>query len=178
MTRVCRVTLVTGGGRSGKSDYAVREAMRCEGRRVFIATAEPFDAEMRARIEAHRRDRAGQFETIEAPVRLAEAVGGLEAGVGVAVVDCLTVWLGNLMHYHGGGGGMQTEVDALLAVLESPPCELVLVTNEVGLGIIPENAMAREFRDLAGRLNRRVAERAGRVVMLISGIPLYLKGAS
>lgn len=170
------VTLITGGGRSGKSDYAVAEA-RAYARRVFIATAEGFDDEMAARIAAHRAQRGEAFRTLEAPLDLAGAIRGL-ADCDVAVVDCLTVWLGNLLHHHGAGAVMQAAIDEFVACLTAPPCPLLLVTNEVGLGIIPENPLARQFRDLAGGLNARIARTAGRVVLLVAGIPVVIKGAS
>ncbi|MCE9614005.1 MAG: bifunctional adenosylcobinamide kinase/adenosylcobinamide-phosphate guanylyltransferase [Lentisphaerae bacterium] len=169
------VTLITGGGRSGKSDYAVAEAQRYPRRRVFIATAVAFDDEMAARIAAHRSQRGEAFRTVEAPLDLAGAIGSL-SGDEVAVVDCLTVWLGNLMHHHGLGDGTQRAIDALLEGLAAPPCDVFVVTNEVGLGIIPDNAMARQFRDLAGSVNTRVARLAQRVVLLVAGIPLVIKG--
>lgn len=171
------VTLLTGGGRSGKSDYAVTLAM-ARARRAFIATAEPFDDEMRARIAAHRAGRGNAFATIEAPVDLAGAVRGLPAGTDVVVIDCLTVWLGNLMHRDGQGEQTSRAIAELLDVLREPPCDVIVVTNEVGLGIIPENAMARQFRDLAGGVNTRVARLANRVVLMISGIPLTIKGTA
>lgn len=175
------VTLVTGGARSGKSQHALELAGRF-AHRAFIATAEPFDPEMRERIARHRRERDG-FATLEEPVDLAGALSRLPAGTEVAVVDCLTVWLGNLAWRREPeppptDPEAVDEVRALLEALKSPPCELILVTNELGLGITPENAMARAFRDLAGRLNQQVAARAERVVLLVSGIPWTLKEAA
>jgi len=170
-----QVTLVTGGGRSGKSRYALVQAAQHE-RKGFVATAVPFDDEMQARIAKHRQDRDPSYITVEAPVDL---VGGIRALVGdadVAVVDCLTVWLGNLMHRHGESVELPPEAGALLALLEAPPLDLILVTNEVGSGIIPMNRSARVFRDLAGFLNQAVAKLADRVVLVACGLPLVLKG--
>jgi adenosylcobinamide kinase / adenosylcobinamide-phosphate guanylyltransferase len=174
------LTLISGGARSGKSRYALELSAR-SGRAAFIATAEPFDDEMRDRIQRHREEREGRYFTVEEPVDLAGALDRLPAGTEIAVVDCLTVWLGNLIHRRGDGalsGDPEdfAEVAALLAALDRPPCPLILVTNEVGLGVIPGNALARTFIDLAGRLNQRVAARAQRVVFMISGLPLALKG--
>ncbi len=171
-----KVTLVTGGGRSGKSRYALQLAGRCNGKRVFIATAEPFDDEIRARIGKHREERGEAFQTIEEPLDLAGALRALSDDVEVAVVDCLTLWLGNLMHHHGAGTEDHPEVSELLQILDAPPCDLIIVTNEVGMGVIPENAMARRFRDAAGRLNQEVARRAGQVVLMVSGLPVHVKG--
>jgi adenosylcobinamide kinase / adenosylcobinamide-phosphate guanylyltransferase len=171
-----RVTMITGGGRCGKSRQAL-ELARPYRRRAFIATAEAFDGEMSDRIAKHKAERGSEYLTVEAPLDLAGALRSLPGDVDVAVVDCLTVWLGNLMHRHGadGDGESLPEVAALLQALGDPPCDVIVVTNEVGMGIIPENAMARRFRDWAGRVNQRVAAQAGEVVLMVSGIPLKLK---
>lgn len=175
-----RVILVTGGARSGKSRHALALALARPGPRAFVATAEPMDDEMRSRIECHRRERGSDFATVEVPRDLAGALGRLPAGTSVALVDCLTVWLGNLMARPGaaacGAGAELPEVAAFLDALGRPPCDLVVVTNEVGLGIVPDNALAREFRDRAGRLNQAVAARADEVVLVVSGIPMVIKG--
>jgi len=173
---VSRVVLVTGGGRSGKSRYALERAARYPGRRVFVATAEPCDDEMRARIERHRRERGGRFETIEEPRDLAGAIARIGPGAAVAVVDCLTVWLGNLMHRHGEGAGDLPEVAAFIAALSRAPCDLIAVTNEVGMGIIPtDSAASRAFRDQAGWINQEAARAADEVVLVVSGIPVVIK---
>jgi adenosylcobinamide kinase/adenosylcobinamide-phosphate guanylyltransferase len=169
-----RVTMLTGGARSGKSRRALELAGARSGKKAFVATATVTDEEMRERIEKHRAARGAEFLTVEAPVDLAGAIRGLPAEVEVAVVDCLTVWMGNLFHERGENGEFP-EVAELLAVLEAPPCDLVVVTNELGMGVVPDNAMARRFRDLAGRVNQEVAARAGRVELLVGGLPLVLK---
>ncbi len=171
------LTLVTGGGRSGKSRYALHLAGHYTGKRVFIATAEPIDDEIRARIEKHREERGEAFQTIEEPLDLAGALRALSDDVEIAVVDCLTLWLGNLMHHHGAETEDHPEVSELLQILDAPPCDLIFVTNEVGMGVVPENAMARRFRDVAGRLNQEMAGRAGQVVLMVSGLAVPLKGA-
>jgi adenosylcobinamide kinase/adenosylcobinamide-phosphate guanylyltransferase len=173
------LTLITGGARSGKSRYAL-ELSQGARRPAFIATAEAFDDEMSERIRRHREERDGRWHTLEEPVDLAGALRRLPAGTDLAVVDCLTVWLGNLVHRRGEAGltedlGDFPEIAALLEALSHPPCPLMLVTNEVGFGIIPGNAMARAFSGLAGRLNQAVAARADRVLLVVSGLPLVLK---
>lgn len=168
------VTYVTGGARSGKSSYALKLAEPYE-MRVFIATAEAFDDEMRARIERHKEERSGWHLTVEEPLMLDRAIREIPVGVGVVLVDCLTVWLGNLMHHLGDDASIAERIDALLGVLAAPPCDIILVSNEVGMGIVPEHAMARRFRDLAGTLNRRVAERSDHAWLLCSGLPIALK---
>jgi len=169
-----RVTLLTGGGRSGKSAHALRLAEPF-ARKAFIATAEAFDDEMRARIARHKEERDARFLTIEEPLDLAGAIRGLEGRADVVIVDCLTVWLGNLMHHRGPERAHYDEIEELLAVLATPPCEVILVTNEVGMGIVPIDAMTRRYRDLAGIINQRVAARADAVVLMVSGIPMVIK---
>ena len=168
------VIYVTGGARSGKSSYALKLAEPYE-RRVFLATAEAFDGEMQRRIDKHKEEREGQFTTVEEPVFIDRALRNLPEGTGVVLLDCLTVWLGNMMHHLGDEAAINERIDALLDVLSAPPCDIIFVSNEVGMGIVPENAMAREFRDLAGTLNRKVAECATQAWLLCSGLPLVLK---
>lgn len=169
-----KVMYVTGGARSGKSSYALYLAEPYENR-VFLATAEAFDDEMRDRISRHRDERGNAFTTVEEHIFIDRALRSLPEGTGVVLLDCLTVWLGNLMHHLGDASAINERIEALLDVLKSPPCDLVIVSNEVGMGIVPENAMARVFRDLAGTLNRRVAARATHAYLLCSGLPLFLK---
>jgi adenosylcobinamide kinase/adenosylcobinamide-phosphate guanylyltransferase len=172
---VACITLITGGARSGKSRYALGLAAAAR-QPAFIATAEPSDDEMRARIARHReeRKRDARFHLIEAPIDLAAALRRLPAGADLALVDCLTVWLGNLMHRRGVAE-TYPEVAAFLRALEHPPCDLVLVTNEVGLGVVPPTEMGRAFRDLAGSVNQQIAARASTVVFMACGLPLFLK---
>jgi adenosylcobinamide kinase/adenosylcobinamide-phosphate guanylyltransferase len=171
------LTLIIGGARSGKSAMAVSlaeaEARRRGGTPVMIATAEALDAEMAERIARHRAERGPTWRTLEAPLALAEALGGLSAE-DCAVVDCLTLWLSNLMLAEAD---LEAAFDGLLAAAAASPAALVMVANEVGLGIVPENALARRFRDEAGRLNRRVADQAERVIVVFAGQALTLKGA-
>jgi len=171
-----RVTLVTGGARSGKSAHALSLALRREGKRAFIATAEAFDDEMRERIETHRRERGGAFLTAEEPLDPARALRSLPGDVTVALVDCLTVWLGNLMHRDGAVDDTCPQVVSLMEFLKDPPFGLVIVTNEVGMGIVPQNDAARRFRDLAGRVNRESAALADEVILMVCGIPVTVKG--
>ncbi len=170
------ITLVTGGARSGKSDYALRLVRSSQiANPAFIATAEAFDDEMRERIARHRRERPPTMPTIEAPIDLAGVLRSLPPGTGIALIDCLTVWLGNLMHHFGPERETYPQIDELRELLEEPPCNLVFVTNEIGMGLVPDNAMARRFRDLAGHVNCFVAAQADRVILMISGIPVQVK---
>jgi adenosylcobinamide kinase/adenosylcobinamide-phosphate guanylyltransferase len=143
--------------------------------KAFIATAEPIDGEMDARIAAHRKERGDSFITVEEPVELAEAIRTLPDAIEVAVVDCLTVWLGNLMYRFEDEAERSAQIAAFLDVLQSPPCSVVIVTNEVGMGIVPADAITREYRDLAGGLNQKVSAVADQVIFMVSGLPLILK---
>ncbi|MBI5095848.1 MAG: bifunctional adenosylcobinamide kinase/adenosylcobinamide-phosphate guanylyltransferase [Candidatus Hydrogenedentes bacterium] len=168
------VTLLTGGGRSGKSTHALRLA-EPYARKAFIATAEACDDEMHDRIARHRDERDPRFVTIEEPVDLAGAIRGLNGRADVAIVDCLTVWLANVMHYRGYDQSGYAEIDDFIAALASPPCDLIVVTNEVGMGIIPMDPMTRRYRDFAGTVNQRVAASADTVILMVSGIPVTIK---
>jgi adenosylcobinamide kinase/adenosylcobinamide-phosphate guanylyltransferase len=160
--------LVTGGEKSGKSTYAMRTALAQGPRRAFVATAEAFDDEMRSRITRHRQERGASFETVEEAIEVPAALRRL-AGYDVVLVDCMTTWLGNLLHY-----GRDREVMAkdLLASLSGHE---IIVTNEVGMGIIPLEPSTRLYVEDLGRLNAALAERADRVVFMVAGIPLDLK---
>ena len=165
-----RLTLVLGGARSGKSRFAEGLARQHGGPRTYIATAEAFDDEMRQRIAKHREQRAGDgWVTIEATLDPASV---LPRG-GLVLLDCVTVWLGNLMHH---GRDLRAEVAKLCATLETCPAEVILVSNEVGLSIVPENAMARRFRDEQGLANQALAAIADNVYFIAAGLPLKLKG--
>ena len=168
------VTLVVGGARSGKSAFAERLAMAAE-RPVYLATAEVADAEMNARIARHRARRDPRWTTLEEPLELGDALARASAPDAAVLVDCLTVWLGNLMH---AGRDLDAEVGALLESLAAPAGPVVLVASEVGLGIVPGNALAREFRDTAGELNQAVARRAERVYLTVAGIATAIKGGA
>lgn len=170
--------LVIGGCRSGKSRYALHWAESLAvAQRIFVATCVPRDEEMQDRVAMHRRQRSsGRWQTVEEPLRLAETIHSYAAPDNVVLVDCLTLWLNNLL--------LETEADALdgpfseltraLAQARGP---VILVSNEVGTGIVPENALARRFRDTAGLMNQRVAAAAARVVWMVAGIPVTVKPA-
>ena len=166
-----RLTLVLGGARSGKSRHAESLVMTAPPPWLYVATGEPRDDEMAARIAAHRARRGADWRTIEAPRDIAGAFAA--AAGGATLVDCLTLWLSNLMLADADIDAECARLDAALAQAKAP---LVLVSNEVGLGIVPDNALARRFRDVQGRLNQRVAARADRVVLMVAGLPLVVKG--
>ncbi len=164
------MTLVLGGARSGKSRHAESIVTALPGPWRYIATAQPLDAEMKARIAEHRARRGVGWTTIEAPLDLADALDA--AGQHPALVDCLTLWLTNLLL---GEYEVDTATRALDAALDRRVAPTVLVANEVGLGIVPENALARTFRDVAGRLNQHLAARANTVLFLVAGLPMRMK---
>ena len=163
--------LVTGGARSGKSALAERLTLAMGSAPVYIATAEAHDDEMAARIAAHRGRRGAAWRTIEAPHDLARALDGTD-GAGPRLVDCLTLWLSNLML---AGSDWRAAAETLVSAIARQAAPLVLVTNEVGAGIVPENALARAFRDAAGDLNQTVAATVDEVHLTVAGLPLRLK---
>lgn len=167
------LTLVVGGARSGKSRFAERLLSASARPRRYIATAEAWDDEMRARIAEHQRDRGTNWTTVEAPLDLAAALAS--AGPDEAVlIDCATLWLTNhLLAEHD----LSAETDRLVRALAACAARVVVVSNETGWGIVPENALARRFRDEQGRLNQRLAAEAHLVVTVIAGLPLALKGS-
>jgi len=164
------ILLVGGGSRSGKSSHALTLARRYGPRRGFLATAQAFDDEMRHRIRKHQEERADEFVTVEEPIDLASTVQRVEEELDVLVVDCLTLWLSNVMLAES-----ELDMAAQLDVMAESPLPCVLVTNEVGCGIVPENALARAFRDRAGILNQQAMERAVEAYWTIFGAALRLK---
>lgn len=165
------VTLVLGGVRSGKSRFAEGEIARCEAPWVYVATGQAFDQEMRERIIEHQVRRDTRWHTVEAPFDVAQALD--DAGERPVLVDCLTLWLTNMLLDERS---VDEAVSGVLAALRRRVGPTVLVGNEVGLGIVPESALGRRFRDEAGVLHQRLAAEAERVVFVAAGLPLVLKG--
>ena len=164
-------TFILGGARSGKSARAQALAEAAGETRLYIATAEALDAEMESRIARHKTDRGGGWRTVEAPLELVAAMDAADAPV--LLVDCLTLWLSNLMHHERD---VEAESDALCKSLGRFEGEVILVSNEVGLGLVPETPLGRAFRDAQGRLNQRVAAACDVVEFVAAGLPLRLKG--
>jgi adenosylcobinamide kinase/adenosylcobinamide-phosphate guanylyltransferase len=167
-----RLTLILGGARSGKSRHAERLITALPAPWIYIATAEALDAEMAERIARHRADRGPGWDTREAPYELPALLRAIGPTGTPILVDCLTLWLSNLLCAERDAS---VASDDLLDALEAVRGPLVLVSNEVGLGIVPDNALARAFRDAAGRLHQRIAERADRVILTVAGLPLTVK---
>jgi adenosylcobinamide kinase/adenosylcobinamide-phosphate guanylyltransferase len=172
------VTLVLGGARSGKSAYAeslIASASGMGGRGLYIATAEPGDGEMVERIRRHQARRGGAWTTVEEPLKLVDTLRRFSDPERPMLVDCLTLWLSNVM---AADRDVDAEVAALTGGLNHLAGSVVLVSNEVGLGLVPATPLGRAFRDHAGRLNQAVAQRADRVVFVAAGLPLALKDAT
>ena len=169
-----RLTLVIGGARSGKSRFAEGLAASYAPPWLYIATAEALDAEMQGRIQEHRQRRGPMWRTLEAPRDLAAVLPEPGGDCGVVLIDCLTLWLSNIML---AGRDVDATRAELLDALDRAETPVIAVSNEVGLGIVPDNPLARRFRDEQGRLNAEVAAIADRVVLTAAGLPLTLKGA-
>jgi adenosylcobinamide kinase/adenosylcobinamide-phosphate guanylyltransferase len=165
------IALVGGGARSGKSRYALDLARGRGGPLTFLATARPHDSEMEARIARHRAERGDEFTTIEEPLEIAGVLR--EAQAGVIVVDCLTLWLSNVMLTFGRD--VDADIEAVVNAARRSPAPVIMVTNEVGCGSVPESTLGRDFRDRAGVLNQRVAAAAGEVHWMVFGYPLRVK---
>lgn len=168
-----KITLVLGGARSGKSSFAQALAEDETGDLIYVATAQAFDAEMTERITRHRSDRGPRWQTVECPLGLADAVAEHQGDGKTILVDCLTLWLSNLML---GEHDIAAVGSGLVASLKSSPAKVILVSNEVGQGIVPDNELARRFRDEAGWLNQAVARAAINVWFVTAGLPQRLKG--
>jgi adenosylcobinamide kinase / adenosylcobinamide-phosphate guanylyltransferase len=166
-----QLTLVLGGARSGKSRYAENLVMASPPPWVFVATAESGDAEMAERIALHRRRRGEDWRTVEAPHGLMAALATIPGEASI-LIDCLTLWLSNRML---SDADVEAEIAFLEAALDKRKGVVVLVSNEVGFGIVPDNELARRFRDLQGRLNQRIAARADRVILMVAGLPMVVK---
>lgn len=170
--RDARLTLVLGGARSGKSRYAEELIMALPAPWTYVATAQALDDEMTARIGEHRGRRGPRWRAIEAPLDLARAIAAAPAPAPV-LVDCLTLWLSNLML---ADRDIDAEIARLEQALAAHTAPVVLVSNEVGFAIVPDNALSRRFRDHQGRLNQRIAAQADRVILVVAGLPMFLKG--
>ena len=168
------IILITGGARSGKSQYAERRAIEMGGRPLYVATAEANDEEMAQRIAEHRKRRGTQWRTIEEPLELSEALLAERGKTDCALVDCLTLWISNLLIRHDDKYARE-KVEELIEQLPRLNFHLVFVTNEVGSGIVPDNPLARKFRDLAGWTNQRMAQAANEVILMVAGVPIIAK---
>ena len=163
--------LILGGARSGKSGFALAEAEKVGAKRLYLATATALDGEMSSRILAHQAERGEGWTTVEEPLDIAGQLAR-DHGADVVLLDCLTLWLSNLMHERRN---LESEMEGLIAALVDTPQPVILVSNEVGLSLVPETALGRAFRDAQGLLNQRIAASVARVDFVAAGLPLRLK---
>lgn len=170
-----RLYFITGGARSGKSAFAEHLAEGAAGKRAYIATAQALDAEMLARIERHRKRRGSSWDTYEEPLAVDELIRKLGGRYEAVLLDCLTLWLSNVMAHTEDDGAVISQTDDLVVSLNGFDGLCIAVSNEVGLGIVPDNSLARRFRDLAGVLNQKVAQAADEAYLMASGIPVRIK---
>jgi adenosylcobinamide kinase/adenosylcobinamide-phosphate guanylyltransferase len=170
-----KLYFITGGARSGKSTFAEKLALDRTGKRAYIATAQALDAEMSARIDQHRKKRGNLWDTYEEPLAVAELLRKLANRYEVALVDCLTLWLSNVMAHTEGDVAVAARSEELVKAAKDFGGLCIVVSNEVGLGIVPDNPLARKFRDFAGLLNQKVAQAADEVYFTASGIPVKIK---
>ncbi len=171
------IVFVTGGCRSGKSRFALEFADSHFEEKVFVATCEAGDEEMRTRIEQHQRTRGSDWQTVEVPTAIAEAVSSHRSKVDVILIDCLTLWVNNLLAEGGSQEEIFAHADAFIQAIDEARCSVILVSNEVGCGIVPENELARRFRDVMGLVNQKVAACADTVVWMVAGVPAPIKGS-
>lgn len=168
-----RIVFVIGGARSGKSSFALSEAAKVSGRKAYIATAEALDKEMKDRIEKHRKERSKEWDTLEEPLKIADAIKKTAGSYNGVILDCLTLWLSNIIQAELD---VALQIENFISTLSARHSSRVyIVSNEVGMGIVPDNELARKFRDLAGMLNQKVAELSDDVYLVTAGIPLKIK---
>jgi len=169
------ITFISGGSRSGKSSYAVKLAKEKTKKVLFIATAAALDKEMRLRIKLHKKSRPARWKTIEEPENLSLLAKDLSGAFDLVIIDCLTLFISNLLLKGHSDKYIEKEVNSALKIFKKRDFDTILVTNEVGWGIVPENPLARRFRDLAGRVNQNAAGISDKAFLMISGIPLRIK---
>jgi adenosylcobinamide kinase/adenosylcobinamide-phosphate guanylyltransferase len=170
-----RICFITGGARSGKSVYAERLAGDIGGKRAYLATAQALDEEMVGRIEHHRERRGDAWDTFEEPLAVADLIRKLNGRYQVLLLDCLTLWLSNVMARTGSDNDVAARIEDLTSAIREFGGVSFIVSNEVGFGIVPDNPLARRFRDLAGFLNQRIAQTADEAYLMAAGIPVKIK---
>jgi adenosylcobinamide kinase / adenosylcobinamide-phosphate guanylyltransferase len=169
-----KIVIILGGARSGKSYYALTEASYIKGKKAFIATAEGLDNEMQLRIENHKKERGRDWDTFEEPLHIAALINRIKGEYDVILIDCLTLWVSNIMH---AGFDIVEEAGKLISAISAgSPAPLYIISNEVGLGLVPESPLGRAYRDNLGHVNRHVAQAASDVIFMVAGIPLKIKG--
>jgi adenosylcobinamide kinase/adenosylcobinamide-phosphate guanylyltransferase len=172
-----KLIFITGGARSGKSHFALELAQRFAGRKAYLATARALDEEMAERIQKHKRDRPQDWQTLEEPLGVAKVLKEGGGHFSVILLDCLTLWISNSLMAKWGEKKILREADRLLEASQAMKGTVIIVSNEVGLGIVPDNPSARIFRDLSGLIHQKVARQADEVYFMVNGLPLQLKNA-
>jgi adenosylcobinamide kinase/adenosylcobinamide-phosphate guanylyltransferase len=173
------IVFVTGGCRSGKSTYAMQAAEKIPAeQKIYIATCVPRDDEMKRRVARHQKERSQDWVTVDAPLELPKAILQNSRRANVILVDCLTLWMSNLLIETGDENKIEKTISQLIDAIEKAECPIILVSNEVGSGIVPQNRLARQFRDMAGWLNQAVARCANKVVWMVAGIPVTVKSVN
>ncbi|MGD0915805.1 MAG: bifunctional adenosylcobinamide kinase/adenosylcobinamide-phosphate guanylyltransferase [Thermodesulfobacteriota bacterium] len=166
---------ITGGCRSGKSRFALDHADRHFSRKLYLATCEALDEEMAQRIEQHKKMRGPEWQTIEEPIKIVERIKECGEGVEVILMDCITLWLSNLLTREKTDLKIMDEMTRFVEMIKQTPTSFIVVSNEVGMGIVPADPLGRRFRDLSGMANQKIAEAANTVIFMVSGIPIFLK---
>jgi adenosylcobinamide kinase/adenosylcobinamide-phosphate guanylyltransferase len=170
-----KVIFITGGCRSGKSRFALNYANQHFSKKIYLATCEVLDEEMAQRVEDHKKIRGPEWQTIEQSIAIVNEIKKYRDKVEVILLDCITLWLSNLLMKWNSDSRIVGEVDRLIDVIKQSQTSLIIVSNEVGMGIVPPEPLGRRFRDLSGMVNQRVAEVASTVIFMVSGIPIFLK---
>jgi len=171
-----KVIFITGGCRSGKSRYALDYANQHFSKKIYLATCEALDEEMAQRIEHHKKMRGPEWHTIEEPVEIVDKIRQYGDKVEVILLDCITLWLSNLLTKGNDDLKIKDGINRLMEILKQTSTSLIVVSNEVGMGIVPADSLSRQFRDLSGMVNQRIAEMVDTVIFMVSGIPIFLKG--
>jgi adenosylcobinamide kinase/adenosylcobinamide-phosphate guanylyltransferase len=169
------VIFVTGGCRSGKSRFALDHADQHFSRKLYLATCEALDEEMAQRIEQHKKMRGPEWQTIEEPIKIVERIKECGEGVEVILMDCITLWLSNLLTREKTDLKIMDEMTRFVEMMKQTPTSFIVVSNEVGMGIVPADPLGRRFRDLSGMANQKIAAAANTVIFMVSGIPIFLK---
>jgi adenosylcobinamide kinase/adenosylcobinamide-phosphate guanylyltransferase len=171
-----KMILITGGCRSGKSRFALDYANQYFSKKLYLATCEALDEEMAQRIEHHKKMRSPEWQTIEEPIEIVNKIRRYGDEVDVILLDCITLWLSNLLMRRKNDSEIMEEVSRLIDTMKEKRTSFILVSNEVGLGIVPVDPLSRRFRDLSGMANQKIAEVVNTVILMVSGIPIFLKG--
>lgn len=171
-----KIIFITGGARSGKSHFALELAQNFPGPKAYLATAQALDQEMAERIRRHKRNRPKEWQTLEEPLRVAKIIKEKGGHFSLILIDCLTLWISNGLTANWTDKKILQEAGRLLKACRGTRCSLIIVSNEVGMGIVPDNASARVFRDLSGRIHQEISRQADEVYFMVSGLPQKLKG--